>query len=50
LAQHVLHRLPKAEIHAKGQRGNELRQPDVRAISPRSHSEPETRRPDPRRR
>jgi hypothetical protein len=50
LAQRVFHRLPKAEIHSERQRGNELRQPDVRTISPRSHSAPETSRPDPRRR
>ena len=37
LAQHVLHRLPKAEVHAERQRGDELRQPDVRAIGPLGH-------------
>jgi hypothetical protein len=40
LAQHVLHRLPKAEIDTERQRGDELRQPDMRTISPHGHSEP----------
>ena len=37
LAQHVLHRLPKTEINAERQRGDELRQPEVRAIGLISH-------------
>ena len=49
LPQHVLHRLPEAEIHAERQRGDELRQPDVRTIGPLGHSA-ETIRPAPRRR
>ena len=32
LPQHVLHRLPEAEVDAERQRGDELREPDVRAI------------------
>ena len=40
LAQHVLHRLPEAEIHAERERRDELRQPDVRAIGPLIHSSP----------
>ena len=50
LPQHVLHRLPEAEIHAERKRGDELRQPDVRTIGPHGHSEPETIRPAPRQR
>lgn len=37
LAQHVLHRLAEAEIHAERQCGDELGQPDVRAIGPVNH-------------
>jgi hypothetical protein len=33
----VLHRLPKAEIHAERQRGDKLRQPEVRTIDPDGH-------------
>ena len=48
LAQHVLHRLPKAEIHAERQRGDELGQPDVRAIGPPGHRPRLPRRAEPR--
>ena len=37
LAQHVLHRLAKPEIDAERQRGDELRQPEVRTIGLISH-------------
>jgi hypothetical protein len=37
LPQHVLHRLPKAEIDTERQRRDELRQPDVRTIDPLGH-------------
>ena len=37
LAQHVLHRLPEAEVDAERQRRDELRQADVRAISLAGH-------------
>jgi hypothetical protein len=39
LAQHMLHRLPEAEVHAKRKRGDQLRQPEVRAIGPVAHDE-----------
>ena len=32
LPQHVLHRLPEAEVDAERERGDQLRQPDLRAI------------------
>jgi hypothetical protein len=32
LAQHVLHRLPEAEVDAERERGDELRQPNMRTI------------------
>ena len=37
LPQHVLHRLPEAEVDAERERGHELRQPDLRAIDPAGH-------------
>ena len=38
LAQHVLHRLPEAQVDAERQRGDELRQPNVRAIDLAGHA------------
>ena len=38
LPQHVLHRLPKAEIDAERERGDELRQADVPTIGPVIHT------------
>ena len=32
LPQHVLHRLPEAEVYAERERGHQLRQPNLRAI------------------
>ncbi len=37
LPQDVLHRLPEAEVDAERERGNELRQTDLRAIAPAGH-------------
>jgi hypothetical protein len=40
LPQHVLHRLPEAEVYAERERGNQLRQPNLRAIDLAGHSCP----------
>ena len=37
LAQHVLHRLPEAQVDAERQRRDEFSQPDVRAIGTAAH-------------
>ena len=37
LPQDVLHRLPEAEVDPERERGNELRQADLRAIAPAGH-------------
>jgi hypothetical protein len=38
LTEHVLHRLPETEVDAQRERGNELRQPNMRTISLAGHT------------